>query len=233
MSKTILMTSVLVFSLFPGTAAAGGACCAGAKGAPGSASITFAAAYASSHEMLNGAHYTLRQSAVLASAARPLTRALNLQFLAGLPLRTSLSRTGREMEGAGGIIYGIGLGYTLRVAAGLDLHASAGYSGSSSRLDTDSGTATDMKLRISELYASLTAERKLGKSAAVYGGMRAYSGKAELHGGAAAMHRSGHREGSLAVLAGLRRGLSERVGVVVDAAAGHTKVLSAGITYNF
>lgn len=233
MLRLISASAALALLLLPEYVQAGGACCAGVRGDPGKFSVTVAGAYASSHEALGGTRHTLRQQALLLSAGIPITHAFSLQALAGLPTETELSRKGRKLEGNGGVIFGVGLGYSLPAFPGLDFHASAGYSGSSSELDTDGGTAVDMRVMISELYGRLTAETSLGTGARIYVGLKAYSGRTKLHGQPHLMNETGDREGSLAGSAGLRHSLSERINLVLDGVIGHTNVLSAGASYNF
>lgn len=196
--------------------------------------LTLVGASAMNHEAIRADTYKMHQQALILKLGKPLGRGLVLQAQAGLPAATKLSHGNMELSGKGGLIYGAGLGYKLpRLIEPITLTASAGYSRALGRLDRDGAGTIDQSFRINEFQFLLIGEAALTSKTALYGGLRAYSGKNQLKDNKTGEKFNGDQEGNIAGLAGLRHSLSEAFSLVADAGFGHTQVIGLGAVYSF
>ncbi len=224
----------LASCLLPAAAFAGGACCSLASADPSRLNLTLVGASARNHEMIAGATYELAQQALMLKLGKPLGRGFVLQAQAGLPVSTELSHQAAKLRGKGGFIYGAGLGYKLpRFLGPVDFFASVSYSRALGYLDRDNSGALDQSFQINEFQTVFTGETSLTSKLYLYGGLRAYSGKAQLKNNKTGGKLNGDQEGNYAGLAGIRRTLSDKLSLVVDAGFGHTKVIGVGAILSF
>jgi hypothetical protein len=226
---------LIIFQSLPGQAYGSGACCTVTKGGSGKINLSVVGSSAWSHEMIADNTYDLTQQAVILKLGYPFGPGLLLQGQVGMPIKTELSDWSNEMSGRGGIIYGAGLGYELPVIfKPLELFSSISYTRSYGNLSNlSNGTPEiDETFRISEVQLILLAEVEVIDRAALYGGMRAYSGKNQLKDNESKLVENGEREGNLSPLAGLRLNLMQRLSLVVDGGFGHTKVLGVGAVFS-
>lgn len=213
---------------------AGGACCSVANAGSDKTTLTLVRASAMNHEAIGADTYKMDQQALILKLGKPVGRGFILQAQAGLPTATKLSHGSMELSGKGGLIYGIGIGYKLPGSLGpVTLSASAGYSRALGTLDRDEAGAIDRSFRINEFQALLIGEAPLTPKTALYGGLRAYSGKNQLKDNKTGEKFNGDQEGNIAGLAGLRHRLHDNFSLVADAGFGHTKVLGLGAVLSF
>lgn len=179
--------------------------------------------------------YNLTQQAMLLRLGYPFGPGLVLQGQVGLPVATKLSHGSLDMKGNGGIIYGAGLGYELpHIFSILEFYASVSYTRSYGSLDKmDDLEDIDQTFRISEFQGLFLGEMDLSSSTALYGGVRAYSGKNQLKDNRTGTRLKGEREGNLSPLAGLRQRLADNLSLVADGGFGHTKVVGLGAIWSF
>ncbi len=237
MKRSLRSASVLAALLLPLSAAsvsAGGACCSVANAGSDKATFTLVGASAMNHEVVGPDTYKMDQQALILKLGKPVGRGFVLQAQAGLPAATKLSHGAMELSGKGGLIYGIGIGYKLpSFIEPITLSASAGYSRALGKLDRDEAGAVDQSFRINEFQFLFIGEAALTSKTALYGGLRAYSGKNQLEDNKTGRKFNGDQEGSIAGLAGLRHSLSDNFSLLADAGFGHTKVLGLGAVFSF
>lgn len=186
------------------------------------------------HEAIGADAYQMAQQALILKLGKPVGRGVVFQAQAGLPTATRLSHGAMELRGKGGLIYGLGLGYKLPGSIGpIALFASVGYSRALGKLDRDEAGAVDKSFRINEFQALFIGEAALTAKTALYGGLRAYSGKNQLKDNSTGQKLNGDQEGNIAGLAGLRHRFSDAFTLVADAGFGHTKVFGLGVVYSF
>lgn len=186
------------------------------------------------HEVIGGDAYNMDQQALILKLGKPIGKGFVLQAQIGLPAGTKLSHRTMELNGKGGLIYGGGLGYKLpRLLAPVEFFVSAGYSRALSYLNNDEAGAVDRSFRINEFQALFIGEAALAPKTALYCGLRAYSGKNQLEDNDTGGKFSGKQEGSLAGLAGIRHGLSDKLSLVADVGFGHTEVIALGAILSF
>jgi len=232
--RAILALPVLSLSLFTGTAFASGACCSIPMADSSRMNLTLVGASAGSHETIGGNTYNLSQQALLLKLGKPLGGGFLVNAQIGLPMATKLSRHGKELRGGGGLILGIGLGYKLpRFLDPVDFFMTVSHSHSLGDLDRGEAWAIDQTFRIAELQALFIGEAALTSKTALYGGLRAYSGKNRLKDNKTGAKVNGNQEGSLAGLAGIRHRLSDKFSMVADAGFGHTRVVGIGAVFSF
>ena len=115
----------------------------------------------------------------------------------------------------------------------MDFFAAISHSHSLGYLDRAETGAVDQTFRIAELQALFIGETALTSKTALYGGLRAYSGKNRLKDNKTGAKTNGDQEGSLAGLAGIRHSLSDKLSLVADAGFGHTRVIGIGAVFSF
>ena len=229
-----LLTAGMAPLFSPGSLSAGGACCSVANAGSDKLTLTLVGASAMNHEAIGADTYKMDQQALILKLGKPLGRGFVLQSQAGLPTATKLSHGSMELSGKGGLIYGIGIGYKLpRLIGPIVLSASAGYSRALGTLDRDEAGTIDQSFRINEFQALLIGEAALTAKTALYGGLRAYSGKNQLEDNKTGQKFNGDQEGNIAGLAGIRYSFSDKFSLAADAGFGHTKVLGIGAVFSF
>lgn len=237
MKRYIFHTPVLATLLLPLTyspISAGGACCSVANAGSDKTTLTLVGASAMNHEVVGADTYIMDQQALILKLGKPVGRGIILQAQAGLPIATKLSHGSRELSGKGGLIFGMGIGYKLPGSLGpITLAMSAGYSRAMGMLDRDVTGSIDQSFRINEFQALLIGEAALAPKTALYGGLRAYSGKNQLEDNTTGQKFNGDQEGNIAGLAGLRHRLHDNFNIVADAGFGHTKVIGLGAVLSF
>lgn len=228
------MAAIIALLFLAGRAVAGGACCSVANSGSDKMTLTLVGASATNHEVVSADTYKMDQQALILKLGKPLGLGFVLQAQAGLPTATKLSHRSMELSGKGGLIYGIGLGYKLpSLIEPITISASAGYSRALGTLDRDEAGTINRSFRINEFQALLIGEAALTSNAALYGGLRAYSGKNQLKDNETGQKFNGDQEGNIAGLAGVRYRFSDRFSMVADAGFGHTKVLGIGAVFSY
>lgn len=232
--RNISTLAALLLPLFPASVSAGGACCSVANAGSDKVTLTLVGASAMNHEVIGADAYKMDQQALILKLGKPLGRGFVLQAQAGLPTATKLSHGSMELNGKGGLIYGLGVAYKLpSLIEPITLSVLAGYSRALGTLDRDEAGPIDQSFRINEFQALLIGEAALTAKTALYGGLRAYSGKNQLKDNKTGQEFNGDQEGNIAGLAGIRHSLSETFSLVADAGVGHTQVIGIGAVLSF
>lgn len=232
--RSISTLTALLLPLFNASVNAGGACCSVANAGSDKATLTLVGASAMNHEVVGAGTFKMDQRALILKLGKPVGRGFVLQAQAGLPTATKLSHGAMELSGKGGFIYGLGVGYKLpSLIEALTFSASVGYSRALGTLDKDETGTIAQSFRINEFQALLIGETALTPKTALYGGLRAYTGKNQLKNNKTGERFNGDQEGNIAGLAGIRHSLYDNFSLVADAGVGHTQVIGIGAVYSF
>lgn len=235
--RPVLVFTVFLMALAP-RAQASGACCAVTQvGAP-DPTLGLVFSFADGHEMIGGEEYTLEQLAAVVKVSWPLSRQFTVQGQIGVPFSDLAPHGGMDgmepaehgpaMDGEGGFLYGLGLGYRFPEQWDrLDLFASLSGGQSFGRITDRGGEPVDRTFVITEIQGVFLAEFALAEKASLYAGARLYTGRNLLRGGGEPKEK-GDREGNMGGVFGLRFRPAESVTVVAEYGNGHTRLFSIG-----